>query len=880
MTRASRAIPALLAALASAVAAALVGAAPLAAQDGLREPLPPPVGAESVTVVAGAQYAAGGFHRFLFGGTYRPLWTTPIRVPVLDLGRFAGGLRPTKEGGGQQTQSLRLESPDGREWAFRSVGKDPSAALPKELRAGPAAAVLRDQISASFPGAGALTPPFYDAVGVLHINPRLAVMPDDPRLGEHRAAFAGMLGTIEEFPDDGPDGARGFAGSKKVVDTEELMAELNAEAKGRVDAREFLAARLVDFLLNNWDRHAGQWRWAREKATGPDVWHPVPRDMDQVLFATDGLLPDLGRAAAPKFVALTREPDLRGLTINSRPLDRRMLAPLERATVDSVAQAATTRLTDAVIEAGIGRLPAAWRARIGAELRGLLEARRAALPGLAARWYRELARVVDVHGTDAPDAAEVVREADGAVRVRLAEGAGDGDVYYERRFVPAETREIRIYLHGGDDRAVVRGDAPRSIAVRVIGGNGTNALVDSSRVGGRARPTHLYDVGPTRGVVYPDSAVTDALLDRRPVLPRGTVPFGERGEHRALRPDAGGAFAPRGGAWGATDLGLVVGGGVALTSYGFRRYPYARRVALEGRYATGPGEGALALTADWRPEASPLHWSLRAEASGLELTRFYGAGNATARALPNDAYALEHTVYRLAPTLGLALGERGDLALGPVVELHRTDTTLTTFAARLRPYGSGDFGIAGLRGTLGWDLAPGGRAGVVRPVRLEAGGGWFPALWDADRAWGEAHAVATTAFAFPVPLDPVLALRAGGRKVWGTAPYFALAFLGGHADLRGWDEQRFAGDAAAFGNAELRVRLLTIRALSLRLGALGLADAGRVWLAGETGPAADDWHTAWGTGGFLEVPHAGQLSVTVADGAERTSVYVRGGFSF
>src|SRR4051794_7717736 len=54
------------------------------------------IGRDSVTVVAGPDYAAGGFHRKLLGDNYRDAWTTSIKVPVLDLKNFAGGLTPTK----------------------------------------------------------------------------------------------------------------------------------------------------------------------------------------------------------------------------------------------------------------------------------------------------------------------------------------------------------------------------------------------------------------------------------------------------------------------------------------------------------------------------------------------------------------------------------------------------------------------------------------------------------------------------------------------------------------------------------------------------------------------------------------------------------------
>jgi hypothetical protein len=99
----------------------------------------------------GPRYRAGRLHSLLLGREYRSLWATPITVPVLDLRTFAGGLRPISKGGGQQTKSLRLAAPDGREFFFRSVDKDPSAALPPELRSTVARSVVREQTSSAFP---------------------------------------------------------------------------------------------------------------------------------------------------------------------------------------------------------------------------------------------------------------------------------------------------------------------------------------------------------------------------------------------------------------------------------------------------------------------------------------------------------------------------------------------------------------------------------------------------------------------------------------------------------------------------------------------------------------------------------------------------------
>ena len=112
----------------------------------------PPRSSTQRTVVAGAHYRAGWLHRLLLGAHYRDLWTTPLDVEVLDLSHFAGGLTPQSCGGRRQTKALRFLGADGREYVFRSVDKDPTLALPPELRATFARDIIQDQISSAHPG--------------------------------------------------------------------------------------------------------------------------------------------------------------------------------------------------------------------------------------------------------------------------------------------------------------------------------------------------------------------------------------------------------------------------------------------------------------------------------------------------------------------------------------------------------------------------------------------------------------------------------------------------------------------------------------------------------------------------------------------------------
>jgi len=199
----------------SVVLACSLLAPPLGAQAG--GPAPPT--SDSVTVVSGEEYEGSGLFMTFMGHGYRDLWTTPIRVPVADLSRWGGGgLTPFDVGGGMTTRTLHLRGADGRRYVLRSVDKSPGA-LGEELQGTPVEAIMQDQLSSFHPSGAVITARLLEAVGVLHPQTQLVYVPDSPLLGEYREQFAGMLALFEERPDDLPDGAAGFAGSRRIVQT-------------------------------------------------------------------------------------------------------------------------------------------------------------------------------------------------------------------------------------------------------------------------------------------------------------------------------------------------------------------------------------------------------------------------------------------------------------------------------------------------------------------------------------------------------------------------------------------------------------------------------------------------------------------------------------
>jgi hemolysin activation/secretion protein len=113
----------------------------------------------------------------------------------------------------------------------------------------------------------------------------------------------------------------------------------------------------------------------------------------------------------------------------------------------------------------------------------------------------------------------------------------------------------------------------------------------------------------------------------------------------------------------------------------------------------------------------------------------------------------------------------------------------------------------------------------------------------------------------------------------GTYPFHEAAFVGGADSLRGFATQRFAGDASAVGNAELRLHLgRYFLVLPGEYGVFALADAGRVWVDGER---SRRWHTAAGGGlwfAYFRPDHT--VTISVVRSAEKTAFYLAMGFAF
>ena len=326
------------------------------------------------------------------------------------------------------------------------------------------------------------------------------------------------------------------------------------------------------------------------------------------------------------------------------------------------------------------------------------------------------------------------------------------------------------------------------------------------------------------------------------------------------------------------DIGIFGGTGVSLTRYGFHRDPFAERYRLRAGWSTGANTGRADFNATWIPANSRLRANLLARASGIDVLRFHGFGNDVSADGPDEFYRVDQVDLTLLPSLTFPVGGGAELSLGPRLRYSSTDFEEDRFITPAT-YGAGNFGMLSASGQFRLETQDRPLA-ATRGLTLTLGGSYFPSVMDVEEPFGELHAEASTFVASPtLPLEPTLALRVGGKRVWGRFPFQEAAYIGDASTVRLGRQNRYAGEASVYGGSELRLFLTRFYFLApADFGVLGLADVGRVFLDGEE---SDRWHAAGGGGiwaSFLDRSY--MVSLSLAKSSEHAAVYFRIGSGF
>lgn len=816
---------------------------------------------ENGTAIAGPQYAKSKFKQKLFGKHYRSTWTTPIhQVPILNLSNFDGGLVPYEKGGGAQTLSLKFKSANGRRYAFRSIDKNPTKNKDQDLVAGVYGKVVKGLTTTQHPYGATVITSLMDELDLPHSNPRLFIMPDSPVLDTFNTEFAGKLGWLELKPKGKKKHKPGFLGTDKVVSTLKMYDKLVADHANTIDVAKYVRARIFDIWISDWDRHEDNWKWLGYKGEEGWFYTPFPKDRDKALVILNGIYQVLDwEFVAPDMANFTpKYKGLKSLNYKNRSMDRWFANAYTYEDWLKEAKKIQSLMTDEVIDAAIATMPQEIQHLTNERLSQVLKIRRDNLPQVIDKYYKMLAKYIDLVGSNQPEYFELNRLSNGDVKAKiftLEKEKYQGKLLYSRLFRRQETKEIRVHGLGDNDYFDISGTAHQSILIRIIGGDGKDVISDQSAVKGLRKLTKIYDKRNQDNLIVQKE--TEKIFTPKSLTFHPQKIFED--DHFLILPYT---------AYNRDD-GFVFGLAGRSTIQGFNKPDFKIRTTFRGEVTT-MGNYGLKVYTQFRHliHQWDLVMGVNATGNDRDFQRFYGFGNESTledNLRKTDFY--ENNTGSVAIFAGLRRDFWKKSSFTTTFKYDYKDVkpdlnegeTGSIYNQLPVNNGLGKTNLFGLEQTLDLDF----RDAHHFPTK----GTQFKltnyTFFNPNLNWeigGRLESQLSAFFTKGQKLPTTFSLRGGFSKAYGNTPFYYQSYLGQQGNHRGFLRNRFAGETAVFLNTDLRLHFGTkvTSFIPIKYGIFGLYDVGRVWSDMEI---SNKLHTSIGGGVYL-IPYKESINLT------------------
>lgn len=810
----------------------------------------------------------GGLHRTFFGENYRKEWSTDTKLPHIKISQVAGGLKPLKLGGGHQTVSLRLEDSKGEEWVLRQIVKDPSILLPPGLRETFARDVIDDAMSAQHPFSPLVVPVFAEAAGIPHAKPIIGIIQYDAMLGEFNKQFANQVCLLEQ--------REPFGNSDN---SPKMFAALDDDNENMVDNKAFLKATLLDLLIGDWDRHPDQWRWVDTKKGKTKMYVGVPRDRDQAFYLNQGVAPWF--ASLPWMVpnlqgweAAIKRPKyslMQHTFLSSRPTSHLSEQEWTQITNDFV-----KAITDDVIEKALRQLPQTSYDMRHERLAATLKKRRDNIPEAMKKYYRFMQKTVDVKLSNKNELVSIRDSSNKSLVVniyKLRKSGEVGELLMNSTFDPSVTKEFRLYLGKGHDSVVIANNTS-PVKIRLIGEEGDKQY----NVIGAARKIRTYN--KIAGVSYYGKT---ELLKPHISDDSANSKFIPANRYNIWQPLIGIAIN--------RDDGFQLGLGSQFTRQGFRKTPYASLNRFMVHYAFSTSAFKINYNGEWLRVFGKTDIIADAAILAPQNTQnFFGRGNETPLVKVGDFrkfYRTRFNMYQVTPALRWRNEKTGvTFSVGPSLQHYAFDSSDNTgrfiVNSHIKSYDSLIIAESKTHAGVVMNFNINKRNSILIPtsgfhfnVRLQGFGG----LNGQSKSFGQI----IPEFAVYQKLNPkgtiVIADRIGGGITFGKSAFYQSLFIGGHENLLGYRQYRFAGEHMVYNNFEVRLKIANFTGYIIPglFGAVGFYDVGRVWVDNEH---SDVWHSGVGGGFFFAPAQILVISVVAGYSKEGWLPYVTMGFRF
>jgi len=800
------------------------------------------INTDSIAVSAYAPYNdVGNLHRKLFGENYRKEWAAKATLPVIKISEVKGGLTPLKRGGGHQTLSLRLKDNEGKEWVLRTIEKYPEALLPESLRGTFVKDIINDAMTSQNPYSPLVVPVLANAVKVEHANPVIGYVAPDKQLGGYEKIFVNRVCLYEEREPTG-----------NSDNTAKMLKELNDDNDNSIDTGSFFRARMLDLYLGDWDRHEDQWRWFDAKKGSSKKYIAVPRDRDQALYRSYGFFPWLSTQAAVAPFLRGFRPDIKLVNeffINGKNLDNRFLNQMDHDQWMKTMKEFTTSLTDSVLDESLKKLPKGVYEIRHEQLFDIMKKRRDKLPAASEKYFYFLNKIADVRVSDKSELVELLDAPNNGILLVIHKLSKDRNVreqLFSKVYLPSVTKEIRLFIGQGDDSVVVN-TTQSSIKVRIVGGDGNKQY----NVVHAAKKMHVYEMDNNASFTGMTHKLRKHLSDDSTNI--AIVPSNR---YNSTLPLLTAGLNP--------DDGFLIGFSLKHTRQGFRKTPFASTHQLAMAYAFATNAYRVAYRGEWIGRAGRPDFILQGIAKAPTNTQnFFGRGNETPFVKEGDYkkfYRTRFNIFQAETGLRWRGSKGSSFTIGPSYQFYHydPDENKGRFITNESLIGSYD------SSTIENDKT---HLGLFIHYNTDRRNNKILTTWGYYinvRAHGylgmnnysKSFVQIIPEIAIYKSLNAtqtiVLAERLGGGISLGKTTFYQSLFIGGHENLMGYRQYRFAGQYSMYNNLELRIKLSDFASYVLpgQFGLTLLYDVGRVW---ENNDDSNKWHNGIG-GGFYFAP--------------------------
>jgi len=824
--------------------------------------------ADSLSAVAHADFdKVSKLHRIFFGENYRKEWAAETKLPVIRISEIRGGLTPIRRGGGHQTHSLRLKDSNGSEWTLRSVEKYPDVLLPPTLRETFAKDILTDAMSAQHPYAALAVPVTADASNVPHTHPIIGIVAPDKQLGIYEKMFVNTICLLEEREPLG-----------KSDNTEKMLKELNKDNDNNFDSTLFLRARLLDIYLGDWDRHVDQWRFVPEKNARGKRYIAVPRDRDMVFYVNQGFFPSIVSALIERFLkgfdGRIKDPGY--FFFSSTDLNERFLNQFSYDEWMRITHEFVATLTDSVLEKALQELPKSSIDLRYDVLLKKLKARRDDLPRAMSVYYYFLNKITDIQTTDKNEFIEIKDTLSNGMKITIYKLSKKGEIkeqLFSKIYYPSVTKEIRLFTRMGDDSVVIN-NKTAAIKLRIIGGEGNKKydIIDSKKkisvYENENNASFIGNTGRLHKHLSNDTSNTSTMPSNlfNIVFPLITAGYN-------------------------IDDGFLFGGGIRYTRQGFRKRPYASVQQFTISHSFSTSAFKIKYKGEWIKAIGNADFTLEANALGPDNTQnFFGTGNETSFNKTGNYkkyYRTRFNIYDIEPALRWDNKNGMNISIGPSLQYYKLDSAnnigrFITNTSYIHSYDSSTIDKEKAHAGIVIEYISDKRNNKLIPswgsyINIKLLG--YAGLNTYSKSFAQINSEVSLYKSVDNRSAIVFADRLGGAATIGNAAFYQSLFLGGHGNLLGYRQYRFAGQYMLYNNFELRIKLADFANYILpgQLGLLGFYDIGRVW---EKNDHSNQWHNSVGGGFYFSPAQIAVIRITAGYSSEGWYPYIAFGFRF